>query len=138
MTKSRNFTFKQDYITEEPEQTSQPHTKDQKCCTGNPAPRLPSYDLPTLYTTFSLPTWKALSHHPLLQRNQEKPNKKFKSWFRHPPQVWFYEDENPQRQRGITLSVGVSSCMYNGWVKARFCDLRLNWYSHAWTPMNMV
>lgn len=27
--------------------------------------------------------------------------------------------------------MGVSSCMYNGWAKARFCDLRLNWYSHA-------
>lgn len=42
------------------------------------------------------------------------------------------------------LSIGVSSCMYNGWAritaseKARICDLRLNWYSHAWKPMNTV
>lgn len=132
------------------------------------SPRKHTVDKPTTYTrpavlhsnpalafSFLGPPYSLQSFHyssgknssiiPFFKRNQEKPNKKFESWFCHPPQVWFYEDTKiPTLQMNQMLSIGVSSCMYNGWSritaseKARICDLRLNWYSHTRKPMNMV
>lgn len=99
----------------------------------------------TRYTIFSLPKWENSPIIPFFKRNQEKPNKRFKSWFHHPLQVWFYKDKKiPTLQTNQMLSTEVSSCMYNGWTritaseKARICDLRLNWYSHTWKPMNTI
>lgn len=141
-----NFTFKQDCITKEAHSRQANHIHKANSAAQEPST---GFSLPRTSThftqSFHYPSGENSPIIPFFKRNQEKPNKKFKSWFCYPPPVWFYEDKKiPTLQMNQMLSIGVSSCMYNGWTritvseKARICDLRLNWYSHTWKPMNMV
>lgn len=98
------------------------HIHKTKCCTSNPAPDPPLPMTAThLIQSFHEPSGKHSPIIPFFKRNQEKPNKKFKSWFRHPPQVWFYEDKKkiPPLQRNCVICR--SFFMYVQWLGKNYC-----------------
>lgn len=99
----------------------------------------------THFTVFSLPKWEKFSHHPLFQEELRETKQKIQKLVLPSTSSAVLQGHKiPTLQMNQMLSIGVSSCMYNGWTritaseKARICDLRLNWYSHTWKPMNMV
>lgn len=145
MTKSRELYIKQDCITEEAHSRQanhihKAHSAAQQPSTGSSLPRTSTH-----FTVFSLPKWEKFSHHPLFQEELRETKQKIqKLVLPSTSSVVLRGQKIPTLQMNQMLSIGVSSCMYNGWTritaseKARICDLRLNWYSHTWKPMNMV
>lgn len=68
-----NFTFKQDYITEEPHSRQANHIHKTKSAAQVTQHWIfPPYNLHTLYILFSLPKWENFSHHPLLQEESRE------------------------------------------------------------------
>lgn len=122
------------------------HIHKTKCCTSNPAPDPPFLWPPhTLYNLFMNQVENILPSSPSSRGIKRNQTKNSKVGFAILLRCGFMRTKKKSlRYRGIASSVGVSSCMYNGWAritasaKARVCDLRLKWYSHAWKPMNMV
>lgn len=98
------------------------HIHKTKCCTSNPAPDPPFLWLPhTLYNLFMNQVENILPSSPS-SRGSRETKQKFKSWFRHPPQVWFYEDKKkkiPPLQRNLVICR--SFFMYVQWLGKNYC-----------------
>lgn len=82
---------------------------------------LPSYDCHTRYTIFSWTKWKTFSHHPLLQEDQEKPNKNSKVGFAILLKCGFMRTKKkiPPLQRNLVICR--SFFMYVQWLGKNYC-----------------
>lgn len=99
------------------------HIHKTKCCTSNPAPDPPFLWPPhTLYNLFMNQVKNILPSSPSSRGIKRNQTKKLKSWFRHPPQVWFYEDKRkkiPPLQRNRVICRSFS--MYVQWLGKNYC-----------------
>lgn len=87
-------------------------------------PALVSLPMTAIHVTQSshYPSGKNPPMIPFFKKNQEKPNKRFKSWFRHPLQVWwFYEDKKNPNVTNESNVIHRGFFMYVQWLGKNYC-----------------